>query len=237
MQTRKDQTTQKNKRKPTMIWASILVILGVLLLSFIFMKDGFGGSADGQEHEAKDADRVEGAGVDHKEVPEYTEADMEDLSDEIIEALDERDMEAVATYVHDEAGLIFSPYVYVEEDAVLFAAEDVASMLDSSEPLVWGNYDGEGSPIELTPEEFFEEFLDMTPFLEANDVLVDDLQDRGNTTNNIAEAFPDARVVEYYNDGSEEYAGIDWESVNLVYEENEVGQPQLVALIRDMWTI
>lgn len=170
-------------------------------------------------------------------VPEEELDDIREVSDKIIDALDNEDMQTVSEYVDPEKGLTFSPYVYVMDDAVKFDKEDVPTMLAGPEEFDWGDSDGKGEPIELTPEDYFDEFMDMEPYQDPDDVLVDDPQDRGNTKNNIKDVFPDATVIEYYNKGSDEYAGIDWESVNLVYEENDAGDLQLVAIVRDMWTI
>lgn len=160
--------------------------------------------------------------------------EIEPLSDKIITALDEKDMETVARYVSPEKGLLLSPYVYVIEEAVVFDKSDVRSMLEVDEKYKWGNYDGKGTPIELTSSEYFDEFLDMTTFINEDEILIDDLQARGNTKNNIEETFPDPRVIEYYNEGTEEFTGIDWSSLLLVYDEDDSGELYLVAIVRDM---
>lgn len=176
------------------------------------------------------------AGNDHSTNEEH-ELTMRELSDEIIEALDNKDMQTVTQYVHPEKGLLFSPYVYVEEDAVVFEKSEVASILDSEEIYDWGNYDGKGTSIKLTPSEYFDEFIETKPFLVPDDVIENDPQDRGNTINNIEETFPRGQMIEFYDEGSEEYAGIDWLSINLIYEEDGLGALKLVAIVGDMWTI
>lgn len=161
----------------------------------------------------------------------------EEITEQMIGAIADEDMETLAQHVHPEQGLLFSPYVHVQDDAVVVDQEDVANLLASNDVLTWGLYDGKGTPIELTPAAYFEEFLDLSPFEEPTDILINDLQDRGNTTNNIDDKFPTATVIEYYNEGSEEYAGIDWSSILFVYEEDTNGDDKLIAIIRDMWTI
>lgn len=163
--------------------------------------------------------------------------DVQTIADKTIEALNARDMETIAEYVHPDKGLLFSPYVNIMDDAIVFSKDDVSGMLALDEAFVWGEYDGKGTPIELTPEEYFDEFLDMEPYLQPDDILIDDIQDRGNTLNNIRDVFPEGHIVEYYNEGSEEYEGIDWSSVNLVYEEDSSGDLKLVAIVCDMWTV
>lgn len=161
----------------------------------------------------------------------------EEISNIVIEAVMQEDWQTIANYVHPEKGLLLSPHVHVEDDAVVIEKDKVSSLLASEEVFDWGLYDGKGTPIELTPAEYVEEFLDMTPYEQPDEILVNDLQDRGNTINNVQEKYPDAEIIEYYYGGSEEYAGIDWSSVLFVYEKSESGDVQLIAIVRDMWTI
>lgn len=162
--------------------------------------------------------------------------DLRELSDEIIKALDSRDMESLGNHVDPEEGLLFSPYVHVIDEAVIFEKSDVAYLLETNTKYIWGDYDGRGTPIELTPKEYFTEFFDIT-YEDPDSVIENDPQHRGNTKNNIQERFPEAEIIEYYNDGSKEYAGIDWSSVYLVYIKDDSDHLQLIAIIRDMWTI
>lgn len=181
--------------------------------------------------------------TDNSEDIEHTDNEQNELltpveiSNQIIKAMIHKDMETVAQFVHPEKGLLFSPYIYVDDQAVVIEQTAIANLLDSDEVFTWGVYDGKGTPIELTAAEYFEEFLDMTPFEEPDEILINDLQDRGNTINNIGLKFPNTQIIEYYHDGSEAYAGIDWSSVLFIYEEDTNGTYQLIAIIRDMWTI
>lgn len=163
--------------------------------------------------------------------------DIKKLSKTIIKALNEYDMETIALYVNKEKGLLFSPYVYVTEEAVKFEQAELTTLLEDDKTYIWGDYDGKGTPIELTPKHFFDEFMDIEQLLDPDDVFIDDPQDRGNTENNIHDVFPDETVVEFYDEGSEAYAGIDWSSINLVYAKDEEGIYTLVAIVRDVWTI
>lgn len=200
-----------------------------LLLMACGQSDENGTNESTGEEESKESESVE------KEKSE--KQDIIEVSDEVIQALDDQDMERVATHVHPKKGLLFSPYVYVTEDAIIFEQQEVSTLLEQDEVFTWGRYDGKGTEINLTPDDYFAEFLNVFPFLEPDDVLVDDLQDRGNTLNNIAEVFPNAEVVEYHYEGSEENAGIDWESLILVYEKDTEGTLKLIAIVRDMWTV
>lgn len=249
----------KNKNKVAIALASIIAFFIVILLGLYFFTDIFtankvNNNLSNNENVTEDqpenntepnneltnneAVENEDETQDNENLTEENDKlDIQTLSNNIIKALDERDMETISTYVHPEKGLLFSPYIYVTEDAVVFDKSEVSGMLESEEKFNWGDYDGKGTPIELTPAEYFDKFLDMAPFLNQDEILIDNLQDRGNTKNNVKETFTDAQIIEYYNEGSEEYGGIDWNSILLIYEEDEAGQLQLIAIIRDMWTI
>jgi hypothetical protein len=204
--------------------------------------DDQSGDRDGEDNQTSDQQTEkddEATDQQHSQKEEQDgEQDIIAQSDVIIQALGDRDMKKLAETVHPDKGLTFSPYVYVTDEAVVVAKQDVPGLLETAEQKTWGEYDGKGTPIKLTPEQYFDEFMDMSLFVDdPNDILVDEPQERGNTENNIKKVFPDSKVVEYYDDGSEEYEGIDWSSINLVYEKDADGTWRLVALVRDMWTV
>ncbi|MUV36683.1 hypothetical protein JNUCC1_00487 [Lentibacillus sp. JNUCC-1] len=164
--------------------------------------------------------------------------DIREASDEILQAIKQRDMKSIAEMAHPDKGVLFSPYVYVEENAVNVSKDELSDLMQEPDQRLWGHYDGSGKPIELTPKAYFDEFLDVSKYLnDPDEVLIDDPQHRGNTVNNVKETFPDSKIIEYYDGGSEEYAGIDWSSIILVYEKDDSGKWKLVAVVRDMWTI
>lgn len=162
---------------------------------------------------------------------------LKEVSDEIINALNTRDMDIIANHVDQEEGLLFSPYVYVTDEAVIFEKSEVAAMLESNTKYEWGHYDGRGTSIELTPNEYFDKFLDMTAYQDPDSVIENNPQHRGNTQNNIQDKFSEAEIIEYYDEGPEEYEGIDWSSIYLVYKKDDTEHLKLIAIIRDMWTI
>ncbi|WP_077211931.1 hypothetical protein [Bacillus dakarensis] len=162
---------------------------------------------------------------------------IEQLALMIVDGLKNQDMNRIADYVYPQKGLLFSPYVYIEDEAIVFQKEEVSSLLENNSQYLWGYYDGSGDPIELTPKQYLEEILYAKPYENADEILVDDIQQRGNTINNVKEVFPQSKVVEYYLSGSEKYGGMDWASLLLVFEQDESGEWLLVAMVNDKWTI
>lgn len=189
---------------------------------------------EGDNSENADGEEVNGK-VDKDE--DADPLSKEELSELLVEAIANKDMKKVAKYMDPNQGLLFSPYIYVDEDSVVLSEEEVETMLESDEVRKWGYFDGSGEAIELTGAQYYEEFLNLAIYAEPNAVLINDLQERGNTLNNVAEVYPDAETVEFYYEGTEEYVGMDWSSLLFVYEENESGEWLLVAIVRDLWTV
>lgn len=154
----------------------------------------------------------------------------------IVEALKDQDVETVAEFVHPDQGVRFSPYAFVEMNHQSFTREQVNEMMDDEKLYVWGAYDGTGEAIELTPAEYYEEFIYRKDFAnEVEEINFDDIEPRGNTLHNAEEIYPDAHFIEYYVPGTEEFAEMDWGSLILAFEEVN-GEWYLVGVIQDQWT-
>lgn len=166
-------------------------------------------------------------------------ADLREAAGAVAEALEARDLERLAELVHPETGVRFSPYAYVEpEEHVILTREDLrAAAAGAALERSWGHHDGTGQPIELTFREYLDRFVYDAPYLAQGRVSVDERQGRGNTLDNAAQVYPEARIVEYHLPGRDpRYGGMDWRSLRLVLEERE-GRWYLVGVAHDEWTI
>lgn len=158
---------------------------------------------------------------------------------EVVEALGREDFESLARWVHPEEGVLLAPYAYVEPERHVTLSADELRAVARGETLrrTWGRYDGSGEPIRLTFREYFERFVYDAPYLEEGEITVDGRQGRGNTIDNAAEIWPEARIVEYHVPGTDpRYGGMDWSSLRLVLERHE-GRWRLVGIVHDQWTI
>ncbi|MBS4220502.1 hypothetical protein KHA96_19555 [Bacillus sp. FJAT-49711] len=162
---------------------------------------------------------------------------LQETAQAIIEGINAKDFAKLSDYVHSEKGLLFSPYVFVNEDSVVFQKNEISELLHDKKEYLWGNYAGSGMSIKLTTSEYFAEFLSVEKLIKDGLVLIDDLKERGNMKNNIKDFFPQSKTVEYYLEGTPENGGMDWESIIFVFEESENGDWKLVAIVKDGWTI
>ena len=157
-----------------------------------------------------------------------------------IMALKTRDLAKLSGLVHPDKGVRFSPYTYVRAAVggdVVFSAGQIPDLWNDPTIYRWGVYDGSGEPIDLTFDQYFERFVYDVDFARPDVIGFDETVGQGNTINNIAEVHPEAAVVEYHFEGFDpQYAGMDWRSLRLIFEESK-GTWYLVGIVHDEWTI
>jgi hypothetical protein len=162
---------------------------------------------------------------------------IEEAADVVINALADKDLATVADFVHPDLGVRFSPYTYVENDHQVFLPDELPELVGSDEIFLWGYYDGTGDPIELTFDDYYEAFVYSADFANPEEMAVDEELGWSSMINNIADFYPGSSFVEYHFSGfEEEYGGMDWASLRLVFIE-ENGTWFLVGIVNDQWTI
>jgi hypothetical protein len=159
---------------------------------------------------------------------------------EAIMALKDGDMEDLSSLVHPGKGVRFSPYATVQVGTggdLVFGASEVRGLLTDPTVYHWGGYDGTGKPIDLTFQQYYDEFVYGVDFVRPDVIGFGETVGQGNSIDNIASAYPNGVMVEYHFEGFEPmYAGMDWRSLRLVFEERD-GTWYLVGIVHDQWTI
>jgi len=156
----------------------------------------------------------------------------------ILTALKNKDMAALASYVHPEEGLRFTPYSYIDPSSDKhFDASQIAGLMQDTMVYNWGAYDGTGDPIDLTFVDYYDKFVYDEDFLTAPYVVFNQVLQRGNSINNIEDIYPQGVSVEYHFSGfDEQYGGMDWKSLKPVFEQYGTDW-YLVGIIHEQWTI
>jgi hypothetical protein len=160
---------------------------------------------------------------------------------QIVNAFRDQDWEAVASAVHPQKGVRFSPYTFVRvgegEDADrVFGAGELVGLAADETVYHWGTFDGTGAPIDMTFADYYARFVYDADFAWPYAVGFNEVVGRGNTINNVAEVYPLAQVVEYHLPGSDpRFGGLDWRSLRLVLEQAG-GIWYLVGIVHDEWT-
>ncbi|MGB4372945.1 MAG: BsuPI-related putative proteinase inhibitor [Halanaerobiales bacterium] len=170
--------------------------------------------------------------------PELARELIEEITEELIQAIKNRDGEKIAEFVHPVKGVRFTPYTYVSlEGDLVFSREAMKNFFADTDLYLWGYYDGIGSEIQLTPAEYYEEFIYSADFINAPEVGYNKVLSSGNMLENQFDVYDNPIIVEYYFPGfNPEYDGMDWRSLRLVFEEYE-GNWKLTGIIHNQWTI
>lgn len=170
-----------------------------------------------------------------KPQPTVSPASIRSVADIVIKAIASKDWGTVASY--SSAAVRFSPYGYIDTKNHLTLTQDIIKNFPLiSAAYTWGNYDGSGEPIVLGTGAYYEKFIYDKDYANATQVIENRTDSRGNTINNLKEVYPNAQWVEYYLQGSEQYNGMDWGSLILVFDQQN-GQWKLVGIVHDQWTI
>lgn len=170
--------------------------------------------------------------------PAIAEAIIQVTSDDLINAIKDKDFNTIANFTHPNKGVRFTPYTYVSvADDIVFNSTQIQGFFNDQTVYLWGNYDGSGEDINLTPDDYYDRFIYTADYVNAEQIGYNEVLSFGNMIENQFEVYNDAIVVEYYFSGFDlQYEGIDWSSLRLVFEEYN-GTWLLVGIIHNQWTI
>jgi hypothetical protein len=186
------------------------------------------------EEETTDTETIE---QEPAESPKDDKEQVLENAEKVIGYLKNQNFEELSVFVHSDKGVLFSPYAHIEDNAVTFKQEDLLHFFHFEEEYTWGVRDGSGEPIKLIPSEYYDEFIYDASYHQADEVVYNPEQARGNTIKNIKDKFPNSQVVEYYVKGTEENGNMDWKALNLVFEKSSNNEWKLIAIVHDQWTI
>ncbi len=157
----------------------------------------------------------------------------------VIAALQRKDMKALAAFVHPVKGLRFSPYISISpETDLVFPKERMAGFLHDKSKRIWGYYEGTGTQIKLSNEEYYKMYVYDRDYLLADKINYNTGIQGSLTAGNVFEVYPKGVIAEYQcvekNSRGEELGY--WRDLKLVFEaENNTWY--LVGIIHDQWSI
>lgn len=156
----------------------------------------------------------------------------------VLKALKTGDIAALAGLTDPELGVTFTPYSTVDHSHDLtFLPEQLTQAGAGETQYVWGYTQGKGDSITLTLPEYLNAYVFNANYTQAPVIGVDRVLSSGNSLENVSDAYPGARFVEYYfpeldpaNDG------FDWCALKLVFQERD-GSYRLIGVIHSEWTV
>lgn len=155
-----------------------------------------------------------------------------------LSALKSHDYDSLASLADPMKGITFTPYSTVnpETDRTLTASQLKGAAKDET-VYTWGSVDGRGSLIELTIPQYLDEYVFNMDYTQAPKIGIDEVLMSGNALENVAEAYPNGRFVDFsFPSADSDRMGLDWYSLKLVFEPGPISW-NLVGVIHGQWTI
>ena len=163
-------------------------------------------------------------------------ADMTMLAYRILEYIKDDDFASLSYVVHPEYGVVFSPSATINLTTDRhFSASQIVKFDSDTSAYVWGVYNGRGEPIELTPAEYFAEFVPAADFLDAKIIGINQIVRSGNALENITEVFPNVQFIDFHLSGGELMEEFGWSSLRLGFEEYD-GYYKLMLIAYSTWS-
>lgn len=156
---------------------------------------------------------------------------------QVLESLKQEDYLTLSHLVHPQLGVTLTPYSTVDHACDNILTRDQIALLTEDEQFyTWGRATGSGTAIYCTAEDYFERYVYNVDYTEAPQVGIDTVLISGNALENVAEAYPEGRFVEYHFPGIDPaLEGFDWCSLKLVFEVWN-NNWYLVGIIHGEWT-
>lgn len=174
------------------------------------------------------------ASGESRDITHQTKIAVTAVAKDVIVALKEMDIHALAALTHPEKGIRFSPYGFVGEADRVMAKDELEKQWKSKAKVFWGLLDATGRPIRRTFKDYYKRFIYDRDFASTKRITINDVQ-RTNKYTNVFEIYPKGVVVEYYFSGDRDFEELDWRSLRLVFEEFEEVW-YLCGIIHDEWT-
>lgn len=155
-----------------------------------------------------------------------------------LRTIQSRDFKKLASYVDGTQGLTFTSFSTVDREVDLnFTADQVAGFAQETEKYNWGVNPETREALNMTPEQYFAAYMYGVDYTQASQIGVDKINIVGNALENVTEAYPGCRFVEFTFPGLGSGAQRqEWSSLKLVFTLSQ-NQWKLVGLIHSQWTV
>lgn len=170
-------------------------------------------------------------------IPDMSQQTLKQQALHIQRALANNDFAKITNDIHPTRGVRFSMYAYVRPEAdKVFSREQYAQYLQQSKiRFTWGEKDGTGDLLVTPLPEYLNTWVNAKKYSDST-ISINEFRRTGGTINNLRDVYQNSDVVEFYYKGSDEYAGMDWRIMRLVFDSYQ-GKRYLVAIINDQWTV
>lgn len=157
------------------------------------------------------------------------------ISTEILKSIKTKNYNKLATFIHPQDGVRFSPYANISLNDRKFLGSELIQLAKQSKPIDWGSSWDEGTEL-LTIGQYFKKFVYDVDFLNAELKSINKFHSQGTDLNNITDVYPGCDVTEFFFSGfDEKNGGMDFRGLRLVFKLLDK-HPFLIAIVHDEWT-
>ena len=148
-------------------------------------------------------------------------APLLDAGNAVLAALKRDDIQALSALVDPERGVTFTPYSTVDPHSDLtFSPDQLSQAGANGTRYVWGYTQGKGDAITMTLPEYLDAYVFNIDYTQAPIIGVNSVLSSGNSLENVEDAYPNDRFLEYYFPGQDpEVGGLDWCALKLVFSD------------------
>lgn len=157
-----------------------------------------------------------------------------EASTSIIKALQEKDMETVASWASED-GVRFSPFANIDPvNDLVFSPDEISNLLRDPTRYVWRTVpDHDDDKIKMTYADYHLKYVYNKDFIHHGENAVNVLLGQDAHPGNLHEIYPEANhdFVEFHVKGTDA-EGRDWHTLRLIFE--KIGQDHiLVGIVHD----
>ena len=155
----------------------------------------------------------------------------------VLQALKNHDYAVLASMVHPQRGVTCTPLSTISPGADRVLTQDqVKNLTNDIGVYTWGTLDEQGTPISMTIQQYFAQYVFDTDYTRASLIGIDQIMISGNALENISQVYSDCRFVDFSVPGRKETnQGLDWRSLKLVFQ-SDGSCWYLVAMVHGQWT-
>lgn len=152
----------------------------------------------------------------------------------VMKLIKNNDLVNLATHIHPEIGVRFSPWSFITDKDQVFSPSQLIALKTDSTIYPWGS--SPAGEIHLMYGEYYQKYIYDHDFFNPEQIILNTAIPTGSTINNIHQFYPKASFVLFHFDSfNPEYEGMDWASLYLIFL-NENDRWFLVGIAHDNWT-
>lgn len=164
------------------------------------------------------------------------DGNFEGLGEVILPLLQAKDYATLATFVHPQAGLRFSPQLFIHTDTdLVFTREQVANFTLDNAIYTWGTHAAKGDLLEMSVYNYWNEYVIPLMPDQPWQMLAEGQKSPSIAIDNFFEVYSQGHYVDFLKPGTEEFGNLDWKLLRLAFERAADGAYYLVGIIHDNW--